>query len=101
MGWAIPQDDEEEGETVTDELGMSDEDIASKKEWQAKRKAVREEAIERMKMKEVDRKKEEDRVALEKFKQEDPEGYKQMLEQERETKRQELEMKKRERQIQA
>merc|ERR1711953_1363490 len=86
---------EEEAETVTDELGLSEKDYEEKKEWQKKRKAVREEAIGREKMKE------EDRVALEKFKEEDPEGYRQMIQQQEETKKQEIEQKKRERQIAA
>lgn len=98
MEWAVPSAD---AEVVTDELGMSDEDYQEKKAWQAKRKAEREQAMgtmkDREKQKEIDRKKEEDRVALEKFKEEDPDGYEQMLEQQAEEKRQKAEFKRRER----
>lgn len=99
LKWAVPQADDEEGteDGPTDELGMSEKDYKEKKEWQAKRKAARGDAVGRIKMKEEDRKKEEDRVALEKYKQEDPEGYAQMIEQQEEDKRQQAEFKKRER----
>merc|ERR1719382_1556500 len=52
-------------------------------------------------MKEADRKKEEDRVALENFKREDPEGYAKMLENEKEEKRQQEEFKRKERMLAA
>jgi len=98
MEWAAPSAD---AEVVTDELGMSDEDYKEKKEWQAKRKKERMEAMGNMadnkKQKEIDRKKEEDRVALEKFKEEDPDGYEQMIEQQAEEKKQKAEFKRRER----
>lgn len=101
MSWAIPQKEDEEGEGPTDELGMSEKDYQEKLEWQKKRREQRGDAIERMKMKEADRKKEEDRVALEKFKEEDPEGYANMVAQQEEEKRQQALQKKRERQIAA
>lgn len=103
MKWAIPQpeDDEVQDDGPVDELGMTDKDREEKAEWQAKRKAIREEAIDRMKMKERDRKKEEDRVALEKFKEDDPEGYAEMLRQQEEEKRQQAEFKRQERMRQA
>merc|ERR1740121_3227350 len=93
LEWAVPKDEEgeEEGDGPTDELGMSQKDYEEKEEWRAKRKAVRDQAIERMKMKEVDRKKEEDRVALENFKKENPEEYAQMVQQQEEEKRQQTE----------
>jgi len=94
MQWAIPEEEEEE---VTDELGMSEQDKEEKKEWQAKRKAIREEAIGRMAMKEVDKKKEEDRASLEKFKEDDPEGYAQMIQQQEEEAKQQAEFKRQER----
>jgi len=49
MSWAVPQLLEAEEEPITDELGLSDEDYAEKMEWQAKRKAEREEAIKKLK----------------------------------------------------
>jgi hypothetical protein len=98
MKWAIAQpEDEEQEDGPTDELGMSDADRAEKAEWQKNRKAIREEAIGRMKMKEIDRKKEEDRVALLKFKEDDPEGYAEMIRQQEEEKRQQAEFKRQER----
>eukprot|EP00931_Biecheleriopsis_adriatica_P074068 TRINITY_DN48227_c0_g1_i1.p1 TRINITY_DN48227_c0_g1~~TRINITY_DN48227_c0_g1_i1.p1 ORF type:complete len:284 (-),score=102.78 TRINITY_DN48227_c0_g1_i1:44-895(-) len=95
MKWALPAEDEEEA--VTDELGMSEKDLEEKKEWQAKRKAGREAAMERMKMKEADAKKEQERRELEKFKEESPEAYADMIAQQEEEKRQQREQKKRER----
>jgi len=92
LSWAVPQEEEaEEEEAATDELGMTEEEAKEKEEWRAKRKAVRTEAIERMKMKDEDRKKEEDRIALEEFKTADPEGYAQMVQQQEEEKRQKAE----------
>merc|ERR1712130_963210 len=79
LKWAVPAKEEESDDGPTDELGMSQKDREEKEEWQAKRKAVRGDAIERIKMKEADRKKEEDRVALEDFKTNDPEGYATMI----------------------
>eukprot|EP00933_Yihiella_yeosuensis_P075685 TRINITY_DN8513_c3_g2_i1.p1 TRINITY_DN8513_c3_g2~~TRINITY_DN8513_c3_g2_i1.p1 ORF type:complete len:288 (+),score=90.62 TRINITY_DN8513_c3_g2_i1:37-900(+) len=96
MSWAMPEDKSKE-EVVTDELGMSDADKAEKKEWQEKRKAVREQAIERMKMKEADAKKEKERVELERFKTESPEAYAEMIAQQEEDKRQKAEFKRKER----
>lgn len=101
LEWAVPKDEEEDGDGPTDELGMSEKDRQEKEEWRAKRRAARGDAIERMKMKEVDRKKEEDRVALEKFKEENPEEYAQMLQQQEEERRQQAEFKRKERQRQA
>lgn len=95
LSWAVPKD--ETAEAVTDELGkvaekeeweMSEKDKEEKKEWQKKRAATRAEAIKMMGQKEVDRKKEEDRVALELYQKEDPEGYAAMLEQQEEDKKQ-------------
>lgn len=101
MSWAVPETEAEEEQVVTDELGLSEQDYAEKKEWQKKRAAARGEAIERMKMKEVDRKKEEDRVALEEFKKNDPEGYAAMIRQQEEEARQQAEFKRKERARQA
>lgn len=99
MAWALPEPevDEESSDGPTDELGLSEKDYAEKKEWQAKRRAQRGDAIERMKMKEADKKKEDDRLASEKFKRDDPEGYAQMLQQQEEELRQQQEQKRRER----
>lgn len=97
MEWAIPKPDENE-EGPTDELGLSEKDYEEKKEWQRKRREARGDAIERLKMKEADRKKEEDRVALEQFKKQDPEGYAQMITQQKEEKRQQEEFRRIERQ---
>lgn len=103
LAWAVPaadgDDDAEEG--PTDELGMSEQDKEEKREWQAKRRAARGDAIERLKMKDADRKKEEDRVALEQFKKDDPDGYADMIRQQEEEKRQVKEQKRKERQMQA
>merc|ERR1719498_1992224 len=63
LKWAIPE--EEEKKVVTDELGMSDADYQEKKEWMKKRAAARGDSIERLKQKEIDRKKEEHRRAME------------------------------------
>eukprot|EP00928_Gymnodinium_smaydae_P065654 TRINITY_DN48758_c1_g1_i1.p1 TRINITY_DN48758_c1_g1~~TRINITY_DN48758_c1_g1_i1.p1 ORF type:complete len:286 (-),score=76.03 TRINITY_DN48758_c1_g1_i1:56-913(-) len=99
LAWAAPQHDEEAAdEGPTDELGMSEKDHQEKLEWQKERKKVRDAAIERMKMKEVDKKKEEDRLALEKFKEEDPAGYAQMMAQQEEEKKQQAAFKRMERQ---
>lgn len=98
--WAVPQE-EEEGDAPTDELGMSEQDYQEKLEWQKKRKAARGDSIERLKMKGADKKKEEERVALENLKREDPEGYAQMIEQQKEDQRQQEEFKKRERMLAA
>jgi len=98
MQWALP---EEAIEPVTDELGMSEEDRLEKEEWRAKRKQGREDAIERMKMKEQDAKKEKERRELQKFQEESPEEYKAMLAQKEEDKRQAAEQKRRERLQQA
>mmetsp|Transcript_14092 Transcript_14092/g.40268 ORF Transcript_14092/g.40268 Transcript_14092/m.40268 type:complete len:303 (-) Transcript_14092:69-977(-) len=100
MKWAAPSSDESEEESEegpTDELGMSDKDREEKKEWQAKRRAERGDAIERMKMKEADAKKEKERVELENFKKDNPEAYAEMQRQKEEDKRQAQEMKRRER----
>jgi len=97
MKWAIPATEEEAEQGPTDELGMSEKDREEKKEWQAKRKAGRGDAIERMKMKEADAKKEKERVELETFKRENPDQYQQMLQQQEEDRRQAQEMKRRER----
>jgi len=89
VSWAVPQEEEgEEAEAPTNELGMTEEEAKEKEEWRAKRKAVRTEAIDRMKMKDVDKKAEEDRIALEEFKEKDPEGYAQMVQQQEEEKKQ-------------
>mmetsp|Transcript_25943 Transcript_25943/g.46898 ORF Transcript_25943/g.46898 Transcript_25943/m.46898 type:complete len:283 (-) Transcript_25943:39-887(-) len=101
MKWALPAEEDEAVEKVTDELGMSQEDYEEKKEWQAKRKKIREEAVERIKMKEVDAKKEQERRELEQFKEEQPEAYAEMLAQQKEEKRQQDEMKRKERMRQA
>jgi len=99
MQWALPE--AEETESVTDELGMSEQDRQEKEEWRAKRRKGREDAIERMKMKEADAKKEAERRELEKFKQENPEAYEDMQKQKKEDERQAAEQKKRERLLKA
>merc|ERR1712137_1138723 len=81
--WSLPDDETEDEE--------------EKEAWRAQRRAQRQESIERLHMKEIDRKKEEDRVALEKFKKDNPEEYKKMMEQQEEEKRQKAEIKRRER----
>ncbi|CAK9030538.1 unnamed protein product [Durusdinium trenchii] len=91
----------EDAETVTDELGMSEKDRQEKEEWREKRRKGREDAIERMKMKERDAKKEKERRELEKFKEDNPQAYEDMLAQKREDERQAAEQKKRERLLQA
>lgn len=105
LRWAAPDsdeaDEEESSEGPTDELGMSDKDREEKKEWQAKRKLGRQGAIDRMKMKEADAKKEKERVDLENFKKENPEAYSEMMRQKEEDKRQAQEQKRRERMMAA
>merc|ERR1711862_78352 len=64
---------------------MSEKDYAEKKAWQAKRKAARGAAIEKLAS---DKKREQEEAALEEYKQSDPEGYAQMLQQQAEEKRQ-------------
>jgi len=97
LKWAVPAAPAGEDSLITDELGMSDKDHAEKLEWQKKRREARGDAIERMKMKDVDKKVEEDRVSLEEYKKQDPEGYAQMIEQQEEEKRQQAAFKKNER----
>lgn len=99
MQWALPEPEEEE--SVTDELGMSEKDRQEKEEWREKRRKGREDAIERMKMKEADAKKEKERRELEKFKEENPEAYADMQAQKKEDERQAAEQKKRERLLEA
>lgn len=70
MKWAVPKKDEDE---TTDELGLSEKDYAEKKAWQAKRKHIREAAIELHK--ESDAEKEKTRIKMEKMKAENPEEY--------------------------
>merc|ERR1712106_1207328 len=77
LSWAVPQEEAADEEVVTDELGMSDEDYKEKKECQ--------------------KKKAEDRVSLEEFEKNDPEGYAQMMQQQAEEARQQAEFKKKER----
>ncbi|CAJ1373837.1 unnamed protein product [Effrenium voratum] len=77
MQWALP---EEAIEPVTDELGMSEEDRLEKEEWRAKRKQGREDAIERMKMKEQDAKKDRRRGgSCKSFRRKAPRSIKQCL----------------------
>jgi len=98
IAWAVPKSDEDEEDVErADQNGMTEKDHREKMEWREKRKAARGDAIERMKMKERDRKKEEDRVALETFKKERPEEYAAMIQQQEEEKRQQAEFKRRER----
>lgn len=97
LKWAVPAAPEGEDSLITDELGLSDKDYEEKKEWQKKRREARGDAIERMAMKKEDAKKEEDRVALEEYKKNDPEGYASMLQQQEEEKRQQAAFKKNER----
>lgn len=97
VGWAAPKEAEGDEKVVTDELGLSDKDYEEKKEWMRKRKEARGDSIERMKMKETDKKAEEDRVSLEEYKRADPEGYASMIQQQDEEKRQQANFKKQER----
>merc|ERR1719189_2163996 len=83
---------------ATDELGLTEDEAAEQdKEWRERRKAARGDAIERLKMKEADRKKEEDRVALEEFKKNDPDGYAAFIQQQEEEAKQKKEFAKMER----
>merc|ERR1712151_432510 len=75
MKWAVPKNEDEE--TVTDELGMSQQDYEEKKAWQAARKASRTAAIE--KMKGSDRQTEEEKKEMERLKRESPEEYKRVM----------------------
>lgn len=101
LKWAVPEDEDDDLDDLddaTDELGLTEEEAKEKdEEWRARRKAARGDAIERLKMKEADRKKEEDRVALEEFKKNDPEGYAAFLQQQEEDERQKREFAKMER----
>jgi len=94
LKWAVPEEDEEldDLDEATDELGLTEDEAKEKdEEWRARRKAARGDAIERLKMKEADRKKEEDRVALEEFKKSDPEGYAAFIQQQEEEAKQKAE----------
>jgi len=79
MSWALPQKDEA-GESPTDELGLSAEDYAEKKAWQAKRKGQRVAAVERMR--ETEKEKTDRQLRKEQLKKEYPDRYMEMLEQE-------------------
>jgi len=93
LKWAVPEDDDlDDLEEATDELGLTEDEAAEQdKEWKERRKAGRGDAIELLKMKEADRKKEEDRVALEEFKEKDPEGYESFIQQQEEEAKQKKE----------
>lgn len=100
MQWAIPA--KEEGETVTDELGMSAEDHAEKEEWRAKRKEARTASIEKMReetMSDADRAKENEK--MERIKKENPEEYKWLMEEQKAAKLRLEEAKKHERKVAA
>jgi len=93
LKWAVPEEEDlDDLEESTDELGLTEEEAKAKDdEWRARRKAARGDAIELLKMKEADRKKEEDRVALEEFKKNDPEGYAAFIQQQEEEEKQKRE----------
>lgn len=86
--WAAPK---KEGSGPTDELGMSEEDYAEKRRWQAERKQGRGAAIEKMR---EDKQRQEE---METLKKEDPVAYKQMLKEQEEAKKSLEELKKRKR----
>mmetsp|Transcript_1423 Transcript_1423/g.3629 ORF Transcript_1423/g.3629 Transcript_1423/m.3629 type:complete len:284 (-) Transcript_1423:148-999(-) len=90
LSWALPKAEATE-DGPTDELGLSEKDYAEKREWQAKRKAGRSAAIEKIRQ---DRQEEEE---LEALKKEDPAAYKQLLKEREEAKRSFEELKKRKR----
>jgi len=77
MRWAIQREEEEEeaDEGPTDELGMSAKDYEEKRAWQARHKAERSAAIERMSGAQREKKLKE----LERLKEEDPEEYKRVI----------------------
>lgn len=77
MRWAIPreEEDEEAEEGPTDELGMSAKDYEEKRAWQARHKAERSAAIERMSGAQREKKLKE----MERLKEEDPEEYQRVL----------------------
>jgi len=88
--WAVPKK-EVEDDGPTDELGMSAKDYAEKKEWQAKRKASRGAAIEKIRS---DKKEEAELAAL---KKEDPAAYEQLMKERQEAEKSFEELKKRKR----
>jgi len=93
MKWAIPKKADEDG-GPTDELGLSEKDYAEKKAWQAARKKGRTAAIE--KMKDTD-----DTEEMERLKVENPQEYKQRLQEQEDRKKDQQAEMKRERLLQA
>mmetsp|Transcript_68250 Transcript_68250/g.211039 ORF Transcript_68250/g.211039 Transcript_68250/m.211039 type:complete len:238 (+) Transcript_68250:132-845(+) len=69
------EEEEEADEGPTDELGMSAKDYEEKRAWQARHKAERSAAIERMSGAQREKKLKE----LERLKEEDPEEYKRVI----------------------
>jgi len=98
MSWAIARDEEEEAEEgPTDELGMSTKDYEEKLAWQARHKAERSAAIERMGGAQREKKMKE----LERLKEEDPAEYKRVVEEEARQQKELEEQKKRDRKLHA
>eukprot|EP00440_Ansanella_granifera_P046174 gb/GFBE01050007.1/.p1 GENE.gb/GFBE01050007.1/~~gb/GFBE01050007.1/.p1 ORF type:complete len:285 (+),score=94.42 gb/GFBE01050007.1/:1-855(+) len=91
LEWAVPKKDTESDDGPTDELGMSAKDYAEKQEWQAKRKASRGAAVEKLRQ---DAKYEKELAAL---KKEDPAAYEQLLKERAEAEASLQELKKRKR----
>eukprot|EP00439_Symbiodinium_sp_Y106_P037328 s325_g4.t1 len=91
LEWALPKPEAADEGGPTDELGLSEKDYAEKREWQAKRKAGRSAAIEKIRQ---DQKEEKE---LEALKKEDPAAYAQLVKEREEAKRSFEELKKRKR----
>lgn len=91
LKWAAPRGLREGDDGPTDELGMSEKDRKEKLDWQAKRKASRSAAVEKLK---DDRKAEQE---LQDLKRDDPAAYAQLLKEREEAKRSVEELKKRKR----
>lgn len=89
--WAVPKKDDSESNGPTDELGMSEKDYKEKLEWQAKRKAGRGAAVEKLR---EDKKSERE---LEALKKDDPAAYEQLLKEREEATRSLEELKRRKR----
>lgn len=100
--WAVPAKDQEVSGSPTDELGMSEQDYAEKRAWQARKKAEREKAIARMQAEagktDADRQAE---LELEQLKKENPAEYKQRLKERQEARQTYEEHLKRKRQLAA
>lgn len=94
MKWALPHKEDDGGPGPTDELGLSEQDYADKRAWQAQRKAERGAAIEKMREQKADSLEAQE---LEALKKENPAEYQQKLAEREEAKRSFEELKKRKR----